>query len=243
MYAPVGHGVACSAGERMRPNYSGRPVPCKALLVSFLLLLLPTLALAKDKKDKGQTTLPAYVLQARTVAVLIDPEAGVSLDDPRANQVAQRDVETALLNWGRYQPTLSLQEADLIIVVRRGTGKLVSGTVHDPRQGNRPGVIEPTDTGIRIGVQQGREYPGSTRPGSYPGNASDGEMEQHPHPQATVGSPDDSFLVYAGRTETPLDAVPAWRYEEKDGLKPHNVPAVDEFRKAVKEAESHAKQP
>jgi hypothetical protein len=226
------------------------------LLVS-LLLLLPSLTLAKDKKSK--TILPPYVLQARTVAVIIDPMAGVSLDDPRANEVAQRDVETALLNWGRYQPILSRREADLIIVVRRGTGKLASGTIRDPRQGNQPGVIEPTDSGIRIGVQDGREYPGSTQPGagpprSYPGDATDGQdrqMDQRPHPQATVGGSEDSLLVYQGQTqgqmqgqtEAPLDAVPAWRYEEKNGLKPHTVPAVDEFRKAVEVAENEEKQP
>ncbi len=60
-------------------------------------LLLPFLAMAKDKP---KSTLPTDVLQARTVAVVIDPSAGVSLDDPRANEVAQRDVETALLNCG-----------------------------------------------------------------------------------------------------------------------------------------------
>jgi hypothetical protein len=217
------------------------------LLVS-LLLLVPSLTLAKDKKNK--TILPPYVLQARTVAVIIDPEAGVSLDDPRANEMAQRDVETALLNWGRYQPILSRREADLIIVVRRGTGKLASGTIRDPRQGNQPGVIEPTDSGIRIGVQHGREYPASGQPGSYPGDASDGQerrMDQRPHPQATVGGAEDSFIVYQGqmqgRTEAPLESVPAWRYEEKNALKPHTVPAVDEFRKAVEAGENEAKQP
>jgi hypothetical protein len=213
------------------------------LLVS-LLLLLPSLTLAKDKKSK--TILPPYVLQARTVAVIIDPEAGVSLDDPRANEVAQRDVETALLNWGRYRLIMSRREADLIIVVRRGTGKLASGTIRDPRQGNQPGVIEPTDSGIRIGVQHGREYPGSGQPGPYPADASDGhdrQMDQRPHPQATVGGAEDSFLVYQGQTEAPLDAVPAWKYEEKNALKPHTVPAVDEFRKAVEAAENEVKQP
>jgi hypothetical protein len=228
----------------MRRGFGKRP----ALILLSLLLLLPSAAFAKDKKEKGKTILPAYVLQARTVAVLIDPDAAVSLDDPRANEVAQRDVETALLNWGRYQPTLSRREADLIIVIRRGTGKLASGGIHDPRQRDRPGVIEPTDAGIRIGVQRGREYPGSAQPGSYPedssdGQASNGQIDQRPRPQATVGGADDSFLVYQGRTEAPLDGVPAWRYEEKNGLKPHTVPAVDEFRKAVEAAENASKQP
>jgi hypothetical protein len=74
-------------------------------------LLLPSLALAKDK---AKSTLPTYVLEARTVSVVIDPDAGESLDDPRANEVAQRDVQTALLNWGRFQPVLSGQSADLV---------------------------------------------------------------------------------------------------------------------------------
>jgi hypothetical protein len=76
-------------------------------------------------------------------------------------------------------------------------------------------------------------------------------MDQRPHPQATVGGSEDSLLVYQGQTqgqmqgqtEAPLDAVPAWRYEEKNGLKPHTVPAVDEFRKAVEVAENEEKQP
>src|SRR3984957_21235058 len=108
-------------------------MPRRAFAATMLAgLLLPSLALAKDK---AKSTLPTYVLQARTVSVIIDPDAGVSLDDPRANEVAQRDVETALLNWRRFQPILAGQNADLVIVIRRGTGKMASGTIHDPRQG------------------------------------------------------------------------------------------------------------
>lgn len=211
-------------------------------------LLLPFLAMAKDKP---KSTLPTYVLQARTVAVVIDPSAGVSLDDPRANEVAQRDVETALLNWGRYQPVLSGQSADLVIVVRRGTGKIASGTVHDPRQGRRPVTIDPTDTGIGVGAQRGQPppYAGDTPDASQGSSipSQNGPMiDQRPQPQAEIGNAtsEDSFLVYRGRTENPLDSSPVWRYLEKNCLKPHTVPAVDLFRKAVNDAEqAAAKQP
>jgi hypothetical protein len=206
--------------------------------------LLPSFVLAKDK---AKSTLPTDVLQARTVAVIIDPTAGVSLDDPQANQVAQRDVETALLNWGRFQRLLAGQDADLLIVIRRGIGKVASGTVHDPRQGRRPVAIDPTDTGIDVGVQRGQPppYAGDTPDASQGSSipSQNGPVnEDRTHPQAEIGTSvaEDSFLVYRGRTENPLDGSPVWRYEAKNALKPHSVPAVDVFRKAVDEAEQAA---
>jgi hypothetical protein len=215
-------------------------------------LLLPSLALAKDK---AKSTLPTYVLQAHTVAIVIDPSAGVSLDDPRANEVAQRDVEMAFLNWGRYQPVLSGQSADLVIVVRRGTGKFASGTVHDPRQGRRPVTMDPMDTGIDVGAEHGQPPPyaggtpdasqGSSIPPQIP-SQNGPMMDQRPRPQAEIGNAtsEDSFLVYRGKIDAPLDAPPVWRYEAKNALKPHTVPAVEVFRKAVNDAEqAAAKQP
>jgi hypothetical protein len=230
------------------------PMPRRAYAAAMVAgLLLPSLALAKDK---GKSTLPAYVLQARTITVLIDPNAGVSLDDPRANEVAQRDVETALLNWGRYQTVLVGHSADLLIVIRRGTGKMASGSIHDPRQGQRPGAIDPTDTGVAVGVQHGPPppYGGETpTPDASQGSVNGpmngppiGPISGRPYPQAEAGTSiaEDSFLVYQGNVNDPLDASPVWRYEAKNALKPHSVPAVDVFRKAVDEAEqAAAKQP
>jgi hypothetical protein len=211
-------------------------------------LLLPSLTFAKDKP---KSTLPMDVLQAHTVSIVIDRDAGVSLNDPQANQVAQRDVETALLNWGRYQPILDGPNADLIIVIRRGTGKLASGTVHDPRQGRRPVAIDPTDTGIDVGAQRGQPPPYAgdvpdASQGSADGPLSDprnAPIDQRPHPQAEIGSSEDSFIVYRGKIENPLDAPPVWRYQAKNALKPHTVPVVDVFRKAVDEADQAVKQP
>ncbi len=192
-------------------------------------LLFVSIAAAKDKPP----VLPAYLLHARTVVIIIDPDAGESLTDPQANRIAQKDVETALLNWGRFEPILTQSEADLIIVVRKGNGKVVNATIKDPRQNNRPVMVDPTDTGVAIGVQRGRQ-PGIS--------SSPADSNETPRPHTEVGEAEDTFSVYEGKKDDPLDAAPGWRYIAKDGLHSHNVPAVDAFRKALAEAEKAAGQ-
>jgi len=189
--------------------------------------LLVTFGFAKDKKG----ALPAYVLSAKTVAIIIDPNAGISIDDPRANQDAQKDVEAAFLSWGRFEPVLSRQTADLIIVLRRGNGRMMNETIPDPRQNDRAGVMTPTDNGVSMGGQHGSQPGMPGGPGMGPGPQS---------PQTEIGHADDSFVVYKGGEENPLDTPPAWRYVAMDGLSPHLVPAVAAFRKAVENAEKAA---
>jgi len=59
-----------------------------------------------------------------------------------------------------------------------------------------------------------------------------------------IGPSEDSFEVYRGGIEKPLDSTPVWRYIAKDCLRAPNVSAVEEFRKAVAEAEkSQPKKP
>lgn len=205
-------------------------MPKRASALFALSLLLTTLGFAKDK-TKG--TLPAYVLHARTVAVIVDPEAGVSIEDPQANRVAQKDVETALMNWGRFEPVIATQSADLIIVVRKGHGRLVDQTISDPRQNSRPGMINSSDNAVTIGGQHGQQpnQPDASNPGS---------AQDSPHPQTEIGGSDDWFTVYQGGVQNPLDGNPAWRYVAKDGLRPHTVPAVEQFKKALTQAEKAA---
>jgi hypothetical protein len=203
----------------------------RAVAVGLLVAagLLAKGALAKNKNDK---ILPDYILRAHTVAVMIDPNAGVSVDDPQANVVAQKDVERALLNWGRFTPVVSAQGADLIIVIRKGHGRMADDTLSVPSQdNNRPGMINPMDHGASVGTQHG------TQQGVIGSGLPDASSVR---PQMEVGAVDDSFVVYEGDSKDPLNGPAGWRYTAKDSLRSHNVPAVEEFKKAVAAAEKAA---
>jgi hypothetical protein len=198
------------------------------LRVFALIALLASASLAVAKKKK--IILPAYVLQAKYVLVIIDPNSGVSPADPLANRKAVEDVERSLTTWGRYEPVISGTTADLIIVVRKGSGKVVQPTIGGIPTDGRPVILQPSDGGIRVGGQKGQD-PGNPGQQTDPGNG-------RPEPQVEMGSPDDTFEVYQAQTGGDvLDAPPAWRYSAKNGLHSPDVPAVAEFRKAVEESE------
>ena len=98
------------------------------LAIAVCALLCCCLSVAK------KNLLPAYVVQARTVLVLIDPNAGTSAESPLANKRAQDDVEKALMKWGRLKPVMELASADLVIVIRTGNGKVAQPTIGGYRQ-------------------------------------------------------------------------------------------------------------
>ena len=198
----------------------------RGLTVSVCLLLGCCLVAAG--KDKKKILLPDDVLRAETVLVIVDPQAGIAADAPTANRTAQEDVERALMNWGRFRLVMEAADADLVISVRRGNGKLAQPTIGGVPNNSRPVIFEPTDSGGRVG--------GHT--GNMPGGDGVGDNgPPHPSPQLEVGSANDTFAVYRGNRGTPLDSPPVWRYIAKDALRSPGVPAVDEFRKLVAEAE------
>ncbi len=201
-----------------------------SIVFLFLLLLsvLPTQA-----KHKKKQLLPEDVLRAQTVLVVIHPDAGEALTAPLANRNAQDEVERAITKWGRFNLVMDAYTADLIIAVRKGnkSGPIIA---HSPAD-DRPVIFQPGIGDARIGQQQGRP-PDLSQP--LPGDMGN----RGPQLGTQVFSSDDTFEVYRGRMEYPLDASPVWRYIAKDSLKAPQVQAVEQFRKAIDESEKQRQQ-
>lgn len=198
-----------------------------APVVVLALLVPPAIA-----KDKNKATLPRYILQAQTVLVIVDPDSGEPVDQPYANKTARENVETAIMQWGRFRLVNDGERSDLIITVRTGNGKTMRPTMKGGPVDQRPGEVEGTDDTIRIGAHQGQP---PANQGTNPAGMS--PPESGPHVSNEVGPSEDMFEVFRGDLEHALDNPPAWRYIAKDCLSAPKVAAVDEFRKAIADAE------
>jgi hypothetical protein len=196
--------------------------------LSSLVLLAALLAVPANAKDRKKSSLPEYVLRATTVQVVVSPDAGEPVDQPMANATARENVEKALMQWGRLRLVTEGEESDLVIAVRTGNGRAVRPTIKGGPIDQRPGTTQTTDSSIRIGGHQGQPPP-----------LSDPSVGQQngPHISNEVGASEDTFEVYRGGGQYPLDAPAVWRYIAKDCLREPGVTAVEEFRKAIAAAE------
>jgi hypothetical protein len=208
-------------------------IAAAATSIAMALALSMAAGMGSAKK-KEKVLLPDFVLKAQTVVVLILPDAGEPMNDPFANRKAQEEVEKALMKWGRYRLRQDASTADLVIAVKKGSGKIANPTINGGPVDTRPGTIETADNQIRIGAQQGRPPNG---PESGDATGTGGRAS----PGMELGSSDDMFEVFRADIYTGRDA-PVWQYVAKDGLKPPSVTAVEQFRKAVEESEKAAAQ-
>jgi len=203
----------------------------------LLMLLVVAVSAAGIAKKKEKKVLPDTVLKAQTAVVVIQNGAREPMSDPNANLKAQKEVEKAIMQWGRYRLAVDVETADLVIAVQKGTGKAAEGTLGGGPVDNVPVIGERTDTGtdstIRVGARQGTP-PSATQ---YPD-----PQTSRPNEGAQVGATDDRMAVYLGGVQYPLDSAPIWTFTAKGALKAPDVKAVEEFRKAVEEAEKAAQQ-
>ena len=197
----------------------------------MLLLLVVVSNPFASSKEKAKI-LPAQVLQAQTILVIINPDAGEPLNDPAANRNAREDVEKALLQWGRFRLAMETHTADLVLSVRKGTGRNATPTISGGPIDNRPVILQPGgEGGIRIGGQHGTPDPVTTK-------------DQNPRPRAgtEIGASEDTLELYLGGKDYPLDSAPIWRYSAQNALHPPKVPGIDELRKAINETEKATQQ-
>jgi hypothetical protein len=203
-------------------------------ILFFIVLALVPLTSAKDKKKQ---VLPNYMLRAQTVAVVIRPEAGEPLTSPAANRTAQINVMNAMAKWGRFRLVSDAQTADLIVAVQKGhaNGPTIRNSPVDSQPIILDGGVSPADGGIPPAGVHGRSpdvtNPGMGRPSSKAPNISN-----------EAGTSEDSFEVYMGGVDYPLDAPPVWRYVAKDALNSPQVTAVQQFRNAVNESDQLSQQ-
>lgn len=198
--------------------------------IVFLALLLVVPAAAKDKKKQ---VLPDYVLKANTVLVVIHPDAGEPLAEPMANRTAQDNVERAITKWGRFRLAMDAENADLVIAVRKGHAS--GPTVRNSPTDIQPVIIQRGAGDTRGAGQQGRP-PDLTNPGLG------GPADRSPRVGSEIGSAEDTFEVYRGGIEYPLDTAPLWRYMAKGALNGPQVRAVEQFRDAISESEKQRQQ-
>lgn len=198
---------------------------------SILLTVLLLLSSAAAKKKKQ--VLPNFILDAHTALVVIHPDAGEPIANPNANRTAQENVEKALSKWGRLDLVLSAQTADLIIAVRKGNAN--GPTISNSPTDQRPIILQPTEGGTRVGVQRGQ-------PPGLSGPELGGSENQGPRVRNEIAPAEDSFEVYRGGVDSPLENPPIWRYMSKNALDEPTVSAVVEFRKAIDESERQRQQ-
>jgi hypothetical protein len=187
-----------------------------ALKVTVLLLvLLPTVALAQHKTRKP--IVPAIFKNAQYVYVeAIDGQEfdpGLNPDDRQA--IA--DVQAALQKWNRYSLTTRREDANFVIVVRKGRAVVA-----------KAGVIIGSSSGPGVGSgPQGNPSSGQPRgpAGAGVGTVAGGE----------VGTPDDLLEICQLNTNGTL-STPLWMRTFPDGLDGPKVMLFEQFKDAVEKA-------
>ncbi len=172
--------------------------------IALLLLLLPA-APSLQGKAKKPNVLPVVFNQARYVYVeAVDGDEFSPRLYPEDRQ-AIANVEEALRDWKRYTLATRREDADLIIVVRKGRLAEAKVGVQASTGSRRVPANQPAGAG-----------------GPGVGVAAGGE----------VGPPDDLFEVYVSNPNGVLGS-PLWMRTLADGLSGSKPVLFEQFKNAV----------
>ena len=183
---------------------------CKA--IALLLVLIPVLGLAQQKTNK-HNEVPAIFQSAHYIFVeAVDGDAMKPGLYPEDRQ-AIFDVQDGLRDWNRYALATRRQEADLVLVVRKG--RLASAQT-------------------RAGVSLPSRFPPSGNPtqGHPPGQTGD---QDGIGAAAEVGPDIDILRVYLLSSDGKLMG-PVWSRQIQDGLEAPSVVLLQQLRTAVERA-------
>ena len=177
-------------------------------LVVPIVMLLPIVG-SPQNKAKKYSDVPPVFQTARSVYVEADNGDTTQPDAYAGNREAVSNVESGLEEWNRYAVASRRDQADLIIVVRKG--RFAGEQVHD---------------GLSVGTRP--MIPGSARPvpmGSGEQVGSEGEADQK----------DDLLAVYSLSRDGQLTG-PVWRREMVKGLDAPKVELLRQLRKSIDRA-------
>lgn len=185
---------------------------------AILLTVLAPLAFAKNKK---KDTLPAVFSNARYVYVQAEDgdimKPGLFPED----REAIANVQDGLKDWNRYALTLHRNDADLIIIVRRG--RLASAQVHGGVSAGSPPVMGgPYPSRIPSGAS-------NSAPGSNPDRI---DNPDNLGTRTELGPNDDTLRVFSLNPQGKLSG-PLWSREMKDGLDAPDVLLLRFLKDAV----------
>ena len=191
--------------------------------MALVVLVAAPLGFAKDKKKKD---LPEMLATARYVYV--QAEDG-DIMNPRLfpeDRQAIADVQDELKNWNRYTVTINRDEAELMVVVRKGrlAGAQAGGGV-----------------GIGSGPALGGSYPGDrnpagpNNPGGGPMGGPGGGVSTEVGVRGEAGPSDDLLRVYIVGTDGKRGAM-LWSREMRDGLDAPQELLVRQLKQEVDKA-------
>ena len=178
----------------------------------LVFLLAPIFVIQPaEPKSKKQGDVPTVFQTARSVYVEADQGDITRLGVYSEDRQAVSDVQSGLLDWNRYTVVPRRDQADLILVVRRGRLAATEG------RGNLSVSARPGPSPSRGGL-----------PGSL---GSDNDIGA-----ASEAGPDDDLLAVYSVDKGGEAKGPIWRRQMVNGLKNPGLPLFKQLRKAVDQA-------